>query len=80
MFTDRPFDSELLIAHLLKDYPSLQLHSKNDSMVFCFLDLIKVDFVYLPYPFINTPEVIDGIRLASLDDIMSMKISAIANR
>jgi hypothetical protein len=80
LFTNSPFDTEMLFAQILQDYPGTQLHKKNDTMIFCFVNTIKVDFVYLPYQFLHPAEHLEWVRLASLEDIMSMKISAIANR
>ena len=41
---------------------------------------IKVDILKYPYPLINSIIEIDGIRLLSIEDIIPMKLSAIANR
>ncbi|MBU0765820.1 MAG: nucleotidyl transferase AbiEii/AbiGii toxin family protein, partial [Bacteroidetes bacterium] len=43
-------------------------------------DFIKVDLVKYPYKLINPPIIADGIRLLSKEDIIPMKLSAIANR
>ncbi len=40
-------------------------------------DCIKLDLMYTD-PFIKEAEVIDGIRMASMDDIVAMKINAIS--
>ena len=44
------------------------------------LNDIKVDFVTYPYPWLNDPILEDGIKLATLNDIAAMKLSAITNR
>lgn len=40
-------------------------------------ECIKLDLMYTD-PFIREPEIIDGIRLASIDDIIAMKIDTIS--
>ncbi|MBK8698226.1 MAG: nucleotidyl transferase AbiEii/AbiGii toxin family protein [Saprospiraceae bacterium] len=41
------------------------------------IDNIKVDFIRHAYPWVKPPQVIEGIRLASLEDIAAMKLNAI---
>ena len=43
-------------------------------------EFIKIDFIKYPYPLINKVLEIDGLRLLSVEDIIAMKLSAIANR
>ena len=43
-------------------------------------EFVKIDFVKYAYPLINEVRKIDGLRLLSNDDIVPMKLSAIANR
>lgn len=44
------------------------------------IDNIKVDFVNYFYPWLREPLIVEGISLASLEDIAAMKLSAITNR
>ena len=44
-----------------------------------YIDHIKVDIIEYPYCFFNI-ETIDGIRLASKEDICAMKMNAIVGR
>ncbi len=48
--------------------------------IFCFIDQIKVDFVYFPHPLIAAIEEERRIRFYSLADISAMKIQAILGR
>ena len=45
-----------------------------------FVDGVKVDVVNYPYPWLDQAVEEDGVRLASMDDIVPMKLSAAANR
>lgn len=42
-------------------------------------ELVKVDLMYTD-PFINDEEVIDGIRMASVEDIIAMKMNVVSQR
>ena len=43
-------------------------------------EFVKIDFLKYPYPLINKVREIDGLNLLSVEDIIAMKLSAIANR
>lgn len=49
-------------------------------MQFYEIDGIKVDFVTYPYAWIKEASIIDGIRLAHMEDIAAMKLETIVNR
>lgn len=48
--------------------------------IFCFVENVKVDLVPYIHPLIRPIQVIDGIRMFSLEDIAAMKIQAILGR
>ena len=58
---------------------SVYLNSISKIGVFMYIDHIKVDIIEYPYSFFNI-ETIDGIRLASKEDICAMKMNAIVGR
>ena len=76
MFTDKEFDAVSIGAHLDGNY---RLTDGNviKNGVFGFIEEIKVDFISHRYPLIKPVEVIDGIRMLSLEDIGAMKLHAI---
>jgi hypothetical protein len=80
LFTSEPFDTERLANDILARFPNAEVASKSDIMLFMYVNDVKVDMVALPYPYIEPIEDYDGIRLASLPDIIAMKLSAIARR
>lgn len=80
LFSDQSFDTEWILSQLQQSYPSFKLVSKNDHMIFGFINDIKIDIIYLPYQFLQPYEMIEDIRFAHVDDILAMKISAIVNR
>jgi len=43
-------------------------------------DAVKVDFIKYDYPLLNPIQLIDGVRILSVEDIIPMKLSAIGSR
>ena len=80
LFTNEPFDTEGVAQILVARFPNTVIASRSDTMLFAYINDIKIDMVLLPYPYIEPIEDYDGIRLVSLPDIMAMKMSAVARR
>ena len=80
LFTNQPFDTEGVYNAILEQFPNTQLASRSQKMLFIYTNKIKLDFVLLPYPYLEPVEEFDGIRLASISDIIAMKLNAIAGR
>lgn len=80
LFSNEPFDPELLYAEIREVMPDTEFLASNPSMLFLFVEGIKTDFIRLPFPYISPIETIDGIRLTSVPDIVAMKLSAISQR
>jgi hypothetical protein len=57
-----------------------EYRSNNKYMLFSYINKIKVDWVYHPFPLLQPIEVIDQIRLFSIEDISAMKLFAITKR
>ena len=58
----------------------LEISKTSKNINIYWLDGIKVDCVNYPYEWLEECKVLDGLRLASVNDIAAMKISAIINR
>lgn len=54
--------------------------SRTSIALFYSIDSVKCDFLVYPYPFNQLPVKEEDIRVASLDDIVTMKLGAITNR
>ncbi|MBS1558415.1 MAG: nucleotidyl transferase AbiEii/AbiGii toxin family protein [Bacteroidetes bacterium] len=78
LFTDKEFDKQALYKHLLKSY-DFRLPTYSDIALQGFIGNLKTDFVFYENSFVRTPVVVDGIRMAGLEDIAAMKLEAIAN-
>ena len=80
LFTDLKFQSEELYYKLSQKFSTIELASQSETMLFMYINDIKVDVVLLPYPLIRPVDNFNGIRLASVPDIVAMKLSAVARR
>lgn len=75
--------SEKEVAPILSHIDSLgkiNIINHSSKILTLFVDDIKVDFVSYKYDFLKPIELVDNIRLASIEDIASMKLAAITNR
>lgn len=72
-------DSEDL-RDILREVGRVEVSSVSKNINIFWINGVKVDMVNYPYPWLDLPIVEDGVRLASLNDIAAMKVSAIVNR
>jgi Nucleotidyl transferase AbiEii toxin, Type IV TA system len=80
LFTNESFDTELIYNKLSSSFPNTIMASQSDTMLFLYINDIKIDMVLLPYPYIRPIESVEDIRLVSIEDIAAMKLSAVARR
>lgn len=80
LFTNEQFETENTYNLLESRFPNILQASQSDTMLFLYINEVKIDMVLLPYPYLNPLEDIEGIRFASVEDIAAMKLSAIARR
>lgn len=80
LFTNVSFDTEKTYNLLESKFQNILQASQSETMLFFYINDVKIDMVLLPYPYLNPVEEIEGIRLVSPEDIAAMKLSAIARR
>lgn len=68
------------IQEVCREAGELEISKTSKNINIYWIDGIKVDCVNYPYKWLDDCRVIDGVRLASVNDIAAMKISAIINR
>jgi Nucleotidyl transferase AbiEii toxin, Type IV TA system len=78
LFTANEFDKPQLLKHLTTAH-HFRLPVFSDIALHGFIGNTKVDLVHYHNGFLNSPLVIDEIRMADLEDIAAMKLEAIAN-
>lgn len=74
------FDSACDLSECFSDIQDVEQTGANRTMQFFNLNGIKVDFINLEYPWIKDVVNIDGVRLASIEDIAALKVNAIIGR
>jgi len=72
--------NDLEFSPVLSSFGDLQLIQKSPRILIYTLSGIKIDFVDYQYEWIKPYDVIEGIRVASLEDIAALKLSTIAGR
>lgn len=81
LFTDTPFDQPLITSILADKYPSFSFAAiKSPRLLFTYINNIKVDFVNTFEKFAYKANIQAGIRFASTEEIIALKLNAIAGR
>ena len=82
LFSHEQFDHQKIVNELEATFRHRFFYKQQQTGfgVFCFINDIKVDFVYFPHPLIEEIEIVDNIRIYSNADISAMKIQAILGR
>jgi hypothetical protein len=78
LFTNQGFDAKVIAKHVEKVYAPSKISSVHNG-VFSFVNGVKVDLVAHGYPWIGESNEVNGVRMASLNDIAAMKLHAIVN-
>lgn len=79
LFTDKAFDSQAVSNHLAIHY---QAHNQRwlSNGVWSFIGEVKMDIMSHQYPWLKSPQTIEGIRMVSLPDIAAMKVNVIFDK
>lgn len=77
LFTTGDFPTDSLPDFLKENGFAFHQQSRFKGGLLGHINNIKVDFIRHAYPWIVQPEMIEGIRMASLEDIAAMKLNAI---
>ena len=78
-FSTEPLDHEEILFSI-KTIGKVEVVSKSKFINSFFINDVKVDFVSLPYMWIDDPILENPVKLASIKDIAAMKLAAITNR
>ncbi len=79
LFSLDNFYSNEILPELVLDFDVIVNSQTNHSLI-STINSIKVDFIKFHYPFIKPLLKVDGIRMASIEDIAAMKLDAITGR
>ncbi len=80
LFTNKVFNTNDVLPTLQTIFPTLTITEQRQTSLLCWINEIKTDLILHNYPSVAEPEIMDGIRMASVQDIIAMKLNAIAQR
>lgn len=80
LFTNEPFFRDEVYDGIRRDLPQTRLIDQRKQTIWLTIDGVKVDVILHEYPYLKGVEEIDGIRLLAIDDIIPMKLEAMATR
>lgn len=78
-FAEEPFNPEKILPKL-KPLSKFQAQQVQADTILATANSTKVSFFHYPYPLVRKPVSLEGIVIASLEDIAAMKLWAIASR
>ena len=80
LFTNESFDRDDVYRGILRSLPQSILLDQRKQTIWLAIDSVKVDLILHQYAYLEGVENIDGIRFLSVEDIIPMKLEAMATR
>ena len=77
-FTKEEFDVVELREMLVEKY-AMTVSFERGQTLKGFIDGVMIDCIRFNYPHIKEPDIIDGVRLESIPDIIAMKLDAVSH-
>lgn len=78
-FIHSDFDAPTVAFALEKKFDAKNIET-GKNLVRCYIAEIKIEFISHQYPLLKNIQKINGIRLASVEDICAFKLNAVVNR
>ncbi|MFT4156153.1 nucleotidyl transferase AbiEii/AbiGii toxin family protein [Parafilimonas sp.] len=79
-FTNSRYDTAMVFSIITQTFPSAELLFEQNQTIMFMINNVKVDFVLYPFPWLQLFDIIESIRLISVQDIIPMKLQAVSNR
>lgn len=80
LFTNLPFERDEVSKSIINALPNTIKIDERKQTIWMNIDGVKVDIILHEYPYLRPIEYIDGIRFMSIEDIIPMKLEAMATR
>jgi predicted nucleotidyltransferase component of viral defense system len=80
LFTNEPFNTQEVFTGIITELPQTIKIDERKQTIWLNIDGIKVDIILHKYPYLKPIEIIDGVRFMSIEDIIPMKLEAMATR
>lgn len=80
LFTNEPFDRDEVYSGISRSLPETILLDQRRQTIWLTINGVKVDLILHQYAYIKGVEEMDGIRFLAIEDIIPMKLEAMATR
>jgi len=81
IFANEAYESDEIARPLLDLFPGeISIVEQRTHTLLMYIQTVKVDIVLHRYPYLLPIETVEGIRMASVPDIVAMKLNAITRR
>ena len=80
LFTNTPFQPDELFTEIVKKFPQTVKIDQRGQSIWLSINGVKVDLILHEYPYLQGVEIVDQIRMLSVEDIIPMKLEAMATR
>ncbi|RYU96396.1 hypothetical protein EWM59_07205 [Emticicia agri] len=80
LFTNTEFDREEVFTGIVTALPQTIKIDERKQTIWLTIEGVKVDVILHKYPYIRPIQIIDAIRFMSVEDIIPMKLEAMATR
>lgn len=80
LFTNEPFDATAISQSIITAFPHAVKLGERGQSIWLIIEGVKVDIILHRYPYLKGIEEIDGVRLLAVEDVIPMKLEAMATR
>lgn len=80
LFTNEPFDATTISQSIISAFPETVKLGERGQSIWLIIEGVKVDIILHRYPYLKGIEEIEGVRLLAVEDIIPMKLEAMATR
>jgi hypothetical protein len=80
LFTNTKFDRDEVFSGIIAALPQTIKIDERKQTIWLTIEGVKVDIILHEYPYIRPIQIIDDIRFMSVEDIIPMKLEAMATR
>ena len=80
LFNNKEYDKEAVKREIINHFPQTQILKESKFSISGNINNIKIDIILHEYPYLKPIEVYENINFLSVEDLVAMKLNAIAQR
>ncbi len=80
LFTNEPFHPDEIFTKIVKKFPQTVKIDQRGQSIWLSIHGVKVDLILHEYPYLKGVEIMEGVRMLAVEDIIPMKLEAMATR